>query len=238
MVRNRGGEPTVWQDILWEFLALGDPDLALSKFQANPSFISEEGESKAHTFHWIRNLAALGNVDAGITADNPLAAVFTKNGQRSYVVANISSAALTVTFSNGTKVTAPAGKTVVTGAINWSGGNASATPGTDPTPTTEPHADTRHPLRRPHRPRRPPHADADSHPDGRRPSRAGTSCGTDGTLGTSATADSTVQLAAANCQCDGTPDKAKAFTATGVTKAWTGGSAAFDLAVDAGTSVG
>ena len=28
------------------------------------------------------------------------------------------------------------------------------------------------------------------------------------------------------------------FTASGVTKAWTGGSAAFDLAVDAGTSVG
>ncbi|HEU5484305.1 MAG TPA: glycosyl hydrolase, partial [Microlunatus sp.] len=90
VVRNRGGEPTVWQDILWEFLALGDPDLALSKFRANPNFTSEEGESKAHTFHWIRNLAALGNVDSGITADNPLAAVFTKNGQRSYVVANIS----------------------------------------------------------------------------------------------------------------------------------------------------
>ena len=181
VVRNRGGEPTAWQDILWEFLALGDPDLALSKFKANPNFTSEEGESKAHTFHWIRNLAALGNVDAGITADNPLAAVFTKNGQRSYVVANISSAALTVTFSNGTKVTAPAGKTVVTGAITWSGGNASATPGTDPTPTPtpDPHPDTRHPrpLRRPlpprrrPPPRRPPHADtdADTHADGADP---------------------------------------------------------------------
>ncbi len=32
IVRNVGGEPRAWQDILWEFLALGDPDLALSKF--------------------------------------------------------------------------------------------------------------------------------------------------------------------------------------------------------------
>ena len=62
--------------------------------------------------------------------------------------------------------------------------------------------------------------------------------GTDGKLRTTATATGTVQLAAANCQCDGTPDKAKVFTATKVTKAWTGGSAAFDLAVDAGTAVG
>ena len=66
MVRNAAANPRAWQDILWEFLALGDPDLALSKFRANPNFVSEEGESKAHTFHWIRNLAALGNVDAGV----------------------------------------------------------------------------------------------------------------------------------------------------------------------------
>ena len=46
IVRNVGGEPRAWQDILWEFLALGDPDLALSKFRANPDFVSEEGESQ------------------------------------------------------------------------------------------------------------------------------------------------------------------------------------------------
>ncbi len=72
IVRNVGGEPRAWQDILWEFLALGSPDLALSKFRANPNFASEEGESKAHTFHWLRNLAALGNVDSSLTANHPL----------------------------------------------------------------------------------------------------------------------------------------------------------------------
>ena len=104
MVKNSGGEPTEWQDVLWEFLALGDGDLALSKFKANSNFTSEEGESKAHTFHWIDNLATLGNVDASLTANSPLAAAFTKNGKKTYVVANISTTPLTVTFSDGTKV--------------------------------------------------------------------------------------------------------------------------------------
>ena len=39
-LRRAGPQPTaasrrVWQDILWEFLALGDPDAALAKFRAN-----------------------------------------------------------------------------------------------------------------------------------------------------------------------------------------------------------
>jgi endoglucanase Acf2 len=240
VVRNRGGEPTAWQDILWEFLALGDPDLALSKFKANPNFVSEEGESKAHTFHWIRNLAALGNVDSGLTADNPLAAAFTKNGQRSYVVANISAAALTVTFSNGTKVTAPAGKTVVTGAISWSGGNASATPGTDPTPTPDPTTPTPDPTPTPAPTTPTPDPTPTSPtPTPTAPGQAGRYFLTaDGKLASSATTPGTVTLVAANCQCDGTPDKAKAFTLTGVNGTWNGATAAFDLAIDAGNAVG
>ncbi len=84
-----GGSPGVWQDIIWEFLATGDPASALSKYRANNSFTAEEGESRAHTFHWIRNLAALGLVDTSITADNPLAVTFVKTGVRTYVAANV-----------------------------------------------------------------------------------------------------------------------------------------------------
>ena len=57
----------MWQDVIWEFLATGDPDAALAHYRAansfvsesfvSESFVSEEGESRAHTFHWIRNLA-------------------------------------------------------------------------------------------------------------------------------------------------------------------------------------
>ena len=135
LVRNNGGEPTIWRDMLWQYQALGDPDAALAKFRANSSYTSEEGESKAHTFHWIRNLAALGQVDPTVTANHPLAKVFTKGGAKTYVASNITNAALTVTFSDGRTLAVPAGKTVASGATNWTGGNATGG-GTVPNTTT------------------------------------------------------------------------------------------------------
>ncbi|GAA1752116.1 glycosyl hydrolase [Luedemannella helvata] len=131
LVTNNGGAPTVWQDIIGEFRALGDGDAALAAFRNNSGFTSEEGESKAHTFHWIRNLAALGTVDTSVTANHPLAAVFVKNGARTYVASNITSSALTVTFSNGATLSVPAGRTAASGAYTWSGGSAGG--GTSPT---------------------------------------------------------------------------------------------------------
>jgi endoglucanase Acf2 len=124
IVTNKPGQPTVWPDILWQFLALGNGDQALANFRANSTFTSEEGESKAHTFHWIRNAAALGTVDTSVTGNHPLSAVFIKNGARTYVASNITANPLTVTFSNGTVLNLPAGKTVASGANNWSGGSA------------------------------------------------------------------------------------------------------------------
>jgi endoglucanase Acf2 len=143
MVRNNGGEPQLWRDMHWQYLALGDPDAALAKFRAGSNYTSEEGESKAHTFHWIRNLAALGLVDKNVTATHPLAKVFTKNGAKTYVASNITNSALSVTFSDGKVVSVPAGKTVATGAQNWSGGNANGggivtPPVTTPPVTTSP----------------------------------------------------------------------------------------------------
>ncbi|WP_082801433.1 glycosyl hydrolase [Herbidospora cretacea] len=135
LVTNNGGPPTVWQDIILEFRALADGPAALAAFQANPNFTSEEGESKAHTFHWLRNLASLGTVDTTVTANHPLAKVFVKNGTRTYVASNITSSPLTVTFSNGTTLTAPAGKTVTSGLFTWSGGNASGGGTSSPSPS-------------------------------------------------------------------------------------------------------
>jgi endoglucanase Acf2 len=138
LIKNNGGEPTIWRDMLWQYLALGDPDKALANFRANSSYTSEEGESKAHTFHWIRNLAALGQVDTTVTANHPLAKVFSKSGAKTYVASNITNAALTVTFSDGKVVAVPAGKTVATGATNWSGGNANGGGTVTNPPTTGP----------------------------------------------------------------------------------------------------
>lgn len=48
----------------------------------------------------------------------------------------------------------------------------------------------------------------------------------------------TVTLAAANCQCDGTPNNPATFVATGVVRTHTSAATRFDLQVDAGTAVG
>ncbi|MFB9905456.1 glycosyl hydrolase [Allokutzneria oryzae] len=135
IVRNSGSQPKVWQDIIWSFQALSKPDDALAAFRST-NYTPEEGESKAHTFHWLRNLSALGQVDTGVTANHPLHAVFTKGGNRTYVATNLGSSPITVRFSNGTTLNVPAGKTATTGAHTWTGGNAVPGPGNPTTTTT------------------------------------------------------------------------------------------------------
>ena len=224
LVRNNGGPPTVWQDIIWEFLALGDADTALANFRANSTFTSEEGESKAHTFHWIRNLAALGTVDTTVTANYPLAKVFIRNGARTYVASNLTSTAMTVTFSNGTTLSVPAGRTATSGANTWSGGNAGGginptttpSPGPTPSPTVSP---TTPPTGAP--------VSSTLHPQ------------VGGALTAAAGAATTVTVPAAGSgNHDGTPTNPVAFTATGLTGSYNGGAATFDLSVDAGANVG
>ncbi|GAA4024216.1 hypothetical protein GCM10022247_55900 [Allokutzneria multivorans] len=127
IVRNSGSQPKVWQDIIWSFQALSKPDEALNSFRST-NYTPEEGESRAHTFHWLRNLSALGQVDTSITANHPLHAVFSKGGTKTYVASNLGTSPITVTFSNGTTLNVPAGKTVTTGG----GGTVDPVP----TPTT------------------------------------------------------------------------------------------------------
>lgn len=237
VVTNKGGPPTVWQDILWEFLALGDGDQALQNFRANSTFASEEGESKAHTFHWIRNLAALGTVDPTVTANHPLAKVFKKGTARTYVASNITAQPLTVTFSDGTTLAVPAGRTATSGALTWSGGNATGgvvvptgpppTSTGSPTPTPSPTSPSPSPTSPSPSPTTPP------------PSLSPTQyLLPGGALGGTAGAAGTVSVAAANGNHDGVPTNPQVFTATGLTGAYNGGSTVFALAVDAGTAVG
>ncbi|AKJ28081.1 glycosyl hydrolase [Caldimonas brevitalea] len=100
LVRRNGGPESEWVDVIWSFQALVDPAAALAKFGAG-NYASEAGESKAHTYHWLHNLNAMGRVDTGVTANVPTHAVFNKNGVRTYVAYNPSGAARTVRFSNG-----------------------------------------------------------------------------------------------------------------------------------------
>ncbi|MEV4481309.1 glycosyl hydrolase [Micromonospora coxensis] len=240
LVRNNGGEPTVWQDILWQFLALGDPDAALSKLRANPGYTPEEGESRAHTFHWIRNLAALGQVDTSITANHPLAAVFTRNGSRTYVASNITAAPLTVTFSDGTSLTVAAGKTATKGAYTWSGGNANG--GTDPTDSpspdpseTSPSPDPSETSPSPDPSETSPSPDPTTAPPSDSPTRYLLPAGGLAAAGT----PSTVTVAGAGgANRDGTPTNPLVFTSTGLDMTYAGGQTTFDLFLDANQAVG
>jgi endoglucanase Acf2 len=230
LVRNNGGEPTVWQDICWEYQALGDADTALTNLRANPGYTPEEGESRAHTFHWVRNLAALGTVDTTVTANHPLAAVFTRNGARTYVASNVTAAPITVTFSTGTTLTVPAGKTATTGAYTWSGGNATGGPTPTPTPS-----DTASPTPTPTTTTT---SSPTPTPTQTTPSSPTQYLLAGGALGAAAGGAGTATVTAANGNYDGTPHNPVVFTATGLNLATVSGQTAFDLYLDAGTAVG
>ncbi|SCG06906.1 Endoglucanase Acf2, partial [Streptomyces sp. MnatMP-M17] len=112
MVRENGGPAVEWRDILWEFEALADPAAAKAKWDAgNAGYTPEAGESRAHTYHWITTLDALGAPDATVTGSVPTSAVFTKGGVRTYAAHNFEPVARTVTFSDGKTLTVPARST-------------------------------------------------------------------------------------------------------------------------------
>ena len=97
-----GGELSTWRDIFWKYLAMADGELALSKLEAEPNYNRFDGNSRAHTMHWIHNQKRLGQVDFSVTADIATYSVF-KNAEneRSYVAYNAGDDSRTVSFSDG-----------------------------------------------------------------------------------------------------------------------------------------
>ncbi|MTI30154.1 glycosyl hydrolase, partial [Xanthovirga aplysinae] len=112
MLRLHGSnEPDLWNDIFWEYLSFADPEEALSRFESYPDYPVEYAETKAHTYHWLHNMKALGQVDTNVTANTPLAAVFNNNGNKTYVAHNYGNSDKEVRFSDGFILQVPAGKT-------------------------------------------------------------------------------------------------------------------------------
>jgi len=119
MVSENGGTNwDAWRDLIWMYRAISNPADAKSQFSAGIGSMTtgagegaggpETGNSKANTYHWIYNLDAMGNADPNITANSPTAAVFNKNGVKTYIAYNYSNTVKTVAFSDGTNVTVPA----------------------------------------------------------------------------------------------------------------------------------
>ena len=102
IVAERGGQPAVWKDVLWQYLALSEPGQALAYYNADPNYEPFDGESRAHTLHWLYNLRKMGHVAFDLTADIPTYAVFRDAaGDLTYVAYNAGPDARQVTFSDG-----------------------------------------------------------------------------------------------------------------------------------------
>jgi hypothetical protein len=101
---------TSWPDILWEYQALYDAPGAISLYNANPGYTPEDGETKAHTYSFLYNMQALGQVDTSVTANVPTYGVFKNGSTRNYVAYNAGTSAITVTFSDGKTLNVPAGQ--------------------------------------------------------------------------------------------------------------------------------
>jgi len=104
--------PNLWHDMWWEYLAFIDPAKAIEMYNSYPNRDIKFGISDAQTYHWIHSMNALGKLDAGITANYPIAAAFKLNGKHNYVAQNYSNAPITVTFSDGYQLQVPAHKMV------------------------------------------------------------------------------------------------------------------------------
>ena len=111
---NNGGIVDNWKDVMWEFYVLGDPDAAMAEYTADPDYTVEEGETKAHTYHWMHNIYAAGTVIGDVTADIATYAVFEKDGARTYTAYNYSDTERYVTFSDGAVILVPANTLIAT----------------------------------------------------------------------------------------------------------------------------
>ena len=124
--RNTGilsNEPNVnlWHDLMWQYLAFIDPAKAIGLYDSYPNRGLKFGVSDAQTYHWLHAMNVLGNVDATITSDNPLAAVFNKDGKRIYVAQNYGANPINVTFSDGYVLPVPARKLVTSLDVDLTG---------------------------------------------------------------------------------------------------------------------
>ncbi|BES70082.1 hypothetical protein RE428_11000 [Marinobacter nanhaiticus D15-8W] len=126
-----------WRDVWWNIWAMTEPEAAIADFNTMDfNYDVEAGESKPHTYHWIHTLNVLGHIESGkgeITADSPIAQVYEKNGQRTYVAYNYHDTPQTVTFSDGTRLDVPADSFGISGygTPDDSGGNGGDNGGDD-----------------------------------------------------------------------------------------------------------
>jgi hypothetical protein len=104
---------TEWMNSTQMYLAMANPEAALADYRANPQYKDGGGEeSRPYTLEFIESLVAMGTIDAKTRANSPYASVYIKNGVKSYVAWNPAATSMTITFSDGVKLTVAPGDMV------------------------------------------------------------------------------------------------------------------------------
>jgi endoglucanase Acf2 len=104
LVAANHGPPLLWRDILWMYLALGDPQQALALYAQSPHFEPEFGSSRPFVSHWLQSLASYGQVDTTVHGELPTFAVLRANGTRHHVAFNPAATPVVARFSDGVSV--------------------------------------------------------------------------------------------------------------------------------------
>lgn len=102
-----------WRDVWWNIWSMTNGQAAVDDMLAYGlgNLIPEEGETKAHTYHWVYTLKQLGHLATGtgaLTANHPAAVAFNKNGILTYIAYNFGCSAINVAYSDGTSFSVPA----------------------------------------------------------------------------------------------------------------------------------
>lgn len=112
----------LWHDTYWKFLSLTDAESAIELYDSYPDRNLKFGISDAQTYHWLHSMNALGPVDASITSNHPLAVAFTNDsGTTTYVAHNYSNNSISVSFSDGYVLDAPASRLTTSRDVEISG---------------------------------------------------------------------------------------------------------------------
>ncbi|MDF1696741.1 MAG: glycosyl hydrolase [Saprospiraceae bacterium] len=111
----------LWHDTYWKYLSFLDPQAAIDLYDSYPDRNLKFGVSDAQTYHWLHAMNVLGTVNIDITANHPIAASFSKDGEIIYVAHNYSDEAIEVLFSDGFTLPVPANELVTSKDVDVKG---------------------------------------------------------------------------------------------------------------------
>lgn len=102
-----------WPDVWWNIWAMTNGEAAAADFASRRfDYQPEDGETKAHTYHWIHTFKALGHLATGtgaLMASSPAAVAFDRAGVRTYIAYNYWCSTTYVSFSDGMALAVPPG---------------------------------------------------------------------------------------------------------------------------------